>query len=257
MTGRLKGKAAIVTGGASGIGLAIAKGFSREGAQVCVADLDGKTCETVAAGIDGAFGHVLDVTDTASIAGLVTAVAARFGKLDVLVNSAGVFGMAAITELTSKHFDQIFNVNAKGALFMIQGAVRQMLSQGGGGSIVTVASDAGRRPTPGAACYSASKAAAISISQVTALEYAQAGIRSNCIAPGAVRTPMWDDVEAKFSATLGVPEGSAEKAQVALTPLGRMATPEDMVEAAIMFASDAAAYVTGQTLNVDGGMFCN
>lgn len=257
MTGRLESKIAIVTGGASGIGRAIAEGFAQEGALVCVADLDGSKCDAVAAGIPGAFGHALDVTDTGSIARLVEATVARAGRLDVLVNSAGVFGMGKIIDLTAADFDRIFAVNTRGALLMIQGAVRQMLAQGGGGSIVTVSSDSGRRPTPGAACYSASKAAAISIAQVTALEYAQAGIRSNCIAPGAVRTPMWDDVEAIFSDTLGVPLGSAEQAQVGLTPLGRMAAPEDMVQAAIFFASDGAAYVTGQTLNVDGGMFCN
>lgn len=258
MTGRLEGKVAIVTGGASGIGLAIAKGFAREGARVCVADLDRARCDAAATDVSGgAFGHAVDITDPASVARLVDAVVAQAGRVDILVNSAGVFGMGAIVDIAPADFDLIFGVNVKGTLLMIQGVVRQMLAQGTAGSIVTIASDSGRRPTPGAACYSASKAAAISIAQVTALELAQANIRSNCIAPGAVRTPMWDDVEAKFSKTLNLPIGSAEKAQVGLTPLGRMAVPEDMVEAAILFASDAASYITGQTLNVDGGMFCN
>ncbi|WP_313802545.1 SDR family NAD(P)-dependent oxidoreductase [Sphingobium sp.] len=217
-----------------------------------------RSCETAAGGVGPeAFGHGVDVTDPASVAKLVEAVVARTGRLDILVNSAGVFGMGAIVDLTPEDFDLVFAVNAKGTLLMIQGAVRQMMAQGTGGAIVTIASDAGRRPTPGAACYSASKAAAISISQVTALEFAAAGIRSNCIAPGIVRTPMWDHVETQFSAVLNVQPGSAEQAQVRLTPLGRMAEPEDLVEAAIMFASPASSYVTGQTLNVDGGMFCN
>lgn len=257
MTDRLRDKVAIVTGGASGIGHAIAFAFAREGAKVCVADLGAERCEQAAAAIGGeALGHVLDVRDVASIAALVDAVVARWGKLDVLANSAGVFGMGKILDVTPEEFDRIFNVNTRGVLLMTQAAARQMLAQGSGGAIVNIASAAGRRATPGAVCYSASKAAVISITQATALEYAAAGIRANCIAPGAVRTPMWDEVEDIFARTLEVPVGSAETAQVALAPMGRMAVPAEFGGMAVTLASDESSYMTGQTINIDGGTFC-
>lgn len=257
MTGRLSGKSAIIAGGASGIGFAIASAYAAEGASVCVADVDADRCAAAAAAIgNGAFGQAVDVRDTASIAALVSAVVVHSDKLDVLVNSAGVFGMASIVDVTAADFDKVFDVNAKGLLLMTQGAVRQMLAQGQGGAIVNIASAAGRRATPGAVCYSASKAAAISITQATALELAGQGIRANCIAPGAVRTPMWKEVEQTFARTLNVPVGAAEAAQVALTPLGRMAEPADFAGIAVTMASDEAAYMTGQTINIDGGMFC-
>lgn len=258
MTGKLTGKTALVTGGASGIGFSIAQRFAQEGATVCVADLDQERCDAAVATIGSdAFGQVLDVRDTASIEAAVKAVVARPGRLDVLVNAAGVFGMGKIVDLAPEDFDRIFDVNTKGLLFTIQAGVRQMLAQGQGGAIVTVASDVARRATPGAVCYSASKAAAVSIAQATALEYADHGIRSNCIAPGAVRTPMWHEVERRFSETLGVPIGGAEAAQVAATPLGRMADPDEMAGIAVFMASDDASYMTGQTVNIDGGMFCS
>jgi D-sorbitol dehydrogenase (acceptor) len=253
--GRLEQRAAIVTGGASGIGKAIAREYVRQGAKVCVADLGQGRCDAAAAEIGGdCFGQALDVTHGESIAQCVAATVRKFGALDILVNSAGVFGMGTIATVAAEEFDRVVAVNTKGLLFMIQAAVNQMLVQGKGGSIVTVASGAGRRPAPGAVVYSLSKAAAISITQCAAQELAQHGIRVNAIAPGAVRTPMWMEVEEKFSATLHVPVGSAEQAQVGLTPLGRMAKPEEFAGAAVFLASDEASYMTGQTLNVDGGM---
>lgn len=258
MTGKLEGKNAFVTGGASGIGFAIASRFAEEGATVCIADIDQQRCDAAAGKIGApAFGLALDVRDPASIASAIHAFVERTGRLDALVNAAGVFGMGKIIDLMPEEFDRVFDVNTKGLLFMIQAGVRQMLAQGSGGSIITVASGAARRASPGAVCYSASKAAAVSIVQATALEYAGQGIRSNCIAPGAVRTPMWQDVERIFSRTLGVPEGGAEAAQVAVTPLGRMAAPEEMAGIAVFMASDDASYMTGQTVNIDGGMHCS
>ncbi|MET0660683.1 MAG: SDR family oxidoreductase, partial [Steroidobacteraceae bacterium] len=126
-----------------------------------------------------------------------------------------------------------------------------------GGSIVNVASGAGRRASPGATIYSSSKAAVISITQAAATELIPHGIRVNAIAPGAVDTPMWKQVEQEFSKVLKVPVGGAEAAQVGHTPAGRMATPEDQVGAVLFLASAESAYVVGQTLNVDGGLYMN
>lgn len=253
--GRLEGKVAIVTGGASGIGKAIAEEYVRQGAKVCVADVSPESSDAVAREIGpGAMGCALDVRDPSSIAAAVKATVERFGRLDILVNCAGVFAMGLITEIQPEDFDRVVGVNTRGLLFMIQGAARQMIAQANGGAIITVASGAGRRAPPGAVVYGLSKAAAISINQVAAQELIGHGIRCNAIAPGAVKTPMWDVVEEHFSKTLGVPAGAAAQGQVALTPLGRMATPDEFAGPAVFLASDESSYVVGQTLNVDGGL---
>jgi D-sorbitol dehydrogenase (acceptor) len=255
MSARLKDKTAIVTGGASGIGLAIARGFAEEGARVCVADVAQARCDAVAAEIGrGSFGHALDVRDRRSIDSLVADVVARAGGIDTLVSCAGVFGMQTFTDITEEEFDRIFAVNTRGLLFMTQAVVRQMLAQGRGGTIVSIASGAARRPAPGAAVYSASKAAVINLTQTAAQELIRHGIRVNAIAPGAVRTPMWSQVDVVFSKVMGVEPGSAESLQAAATPAGRMSTPEEFVGAAVFLASAESSYVVGQTLNVDGGL---
>jgi len=255
MATRLQDKSAIVTGGASGIGLAIARGFAEEGARVCVADVDRARCESVAAEIGrGSFGHALDVRDRESIHALISDVVARAGSIDTLVNCAGVFGMQAFTDITGEEFDRIFAVNARGLLFVTQAVVRQMLAQGRGGTIVSIASGAGRRAAPGAAVYSASKAAVVSFTQSSAQELIGHGIRVNAIAPGAVRTPMWTQVDGEFSKIMGVQSGDAEALQVAATPAGRLSTPEEYVGAAVFLASSESSYVVGQTFNVDGGL---
>ena len=255
MTARLEGKTAIVTGGASGIGLAIARGFAEEGARVCVADVDGARSQAVAAEIGhGAFGHALDVRDRRSIDNLVADVVATTGSVDTLVNCAGVFGMQAFTDITEEEFDRIFAVNARGLVFVTQAVVRQMIAQGRGGTVVSVASGAGRRAAPGAAVYSASKAAVINFTQSAGQELIRHDIRVNAIAPGAVRTPMWNQVDREFSKIMGVELGSAESLQAAATPAGRMSTPDEYVGAALFLASPESSYVVGQTFNVDGGL---
>jgi len=168
--------------------------------------------------------------------------------------SAGVFGMQVLTEVTEAEFARIFSVNVLGTLLMTQAVARAMIARGRGGTVVNIASGAGRRPAPGSVVYSASKAAVISLTQCAALELIPHGIRVNAIAPGAVRTPMWNQVESLYAATLGPGTGTAEAAQVALTPIGRMSTPEEYVGGAIYLACEDSAYVVGQTLNVDGGM---
>jgi NAD(P)-dependent dehydrogenase (short-subunit alcohol dehydrogenase family) len=255
---KLKDKAAIVTGGASGIGYAIARGFAHEGARVCIADISHDRCAAAAREIGlGTFGATLDVRERGSIDALVSAVCSQTGAIDILINCAGAFGMQPLSEITEEEFDRIFSVSVRGLLFMTQAAARPMISQGRGGSIVNIASGAGRRAAPGAAVYSASKASVISITQAAALELIQYGIRVNAIAPGGVYTPMWTQVEEQFALTLGVEPGAAEKSHIAATPAGRMSTPEEYAGAAIFLASADSSYVVGQTLNVDGGMYLN
>ncbi len=254
--GRLGGKVAIVTGGASGIGRAIATGFAGEGARVCIADMSAERCDAVARELgNGAFGQFLDVRHRKTIDTMVERVAAEAGGIDILVSCAGVFSFQLLTEITEEEFDRVFAVNSRGLLFTAQAVARRMIAQGRGGSIVNMASGAARRGTPGGGVYSASKAAVVSFTQTMALELISSGIRVNAIAPGGVKTPMWNEVDAAYGAATGSGPGGAEKMFNALTPVGRLSTPEELVGAAIFLAGPESAYVVGQTLNVDGGMF--
>ena len=252
---RLIGKIAIVTGGASGIGLGIAKGFASEGARICVADIAQAKCDAAAKEVgNGAFGQALDVRDQQSINAMTKRVIAAAGRIDILVNCAGVFGMETIGHITEAEFDRIIGINTRGLLFTLQAVAKHMVAAKNGGTIVNIASAAGRRGAPGAAVYCASKAAVISISQSAAIELASHGIRVNTIAPGAVQTPMWDvQVEGAFNKVLGLKSGDGTTATVNAAALKRISTPDDYVGAATFLASAESDYMTGQCMSIDGG----
>jgi NAD(P)-dependent dehydrogenase (short-subunit alcohol dehydrogenase family) len=249
---RLEGKVAIITGGARGIGRAIATAYAAEGARV--ADINGREAESVAAEIGhDAIGVGVNVTQQASIDAMVSAVVERAGRIDILVNNAGVFEMAPILEITRESYSKQFSVNVEGLLFTLQAVARQMVAQGQGGKIINFASQAGRRGEALVAVYCASKAAVISITQSAGLGLIKHGINVNGIAPGVVDTPMWDVVDAQFAKYENLPLGE-KKRQVGLAvPYGRMGRVEDMTGAAVFLASSDADYIVAQTLNVDGG----
>jgi len=251
---RLEGKVAIITGGARGIGRAIATAYAAEGARVVVADINAAEAETVAGEIGhGAIGVGVNVTQQASIDAMVATVVDRAGRIDILVNNAGVFEMAPILEITRESYAKQFAVNVEGLLFTLQAVARQMVAQGHGGKIVNFASQAGRRGEALVAVYCASKAAVISITQSAGLGLIKHGINVNGIAPGVVDTPMWDVVDAQFAKYENLPLGE-KKRQVGLAvPFGRMGRVEDMTGAAVFLASSDADYIVAQTLNVDGG----
>ncbi|HET9146973.1 MAG TPA: L-iditol 2-dehydrogenase [Acetobacteraceae bacterium] len=253
LVGRLTGKYAAITGGAGGIGRAIAAGYVREGARVCIADRSLEQAQAVAREL-GSSAHAcaLDVTSMDSIQAFASFTAER-GGLDILVNNAAVFDMAPITEITEASYDLQFAVNVKGLLFTLQAVARQMIAGGRRGRIVNMASQAGRRGEALVAVYCASKAAVISITQSAGLNLIRQGIRVNGIAPGVVDTPMWKEVDALFAKYENRPIGEKKRLVGEEVPYGRMGRPEDMVGAAIFLASDEAEYVVAQTLNVDGG----
>jgi NAD(P)-dependent dehydrogenase (short-subunit alcohol dehydrogenase family) len=251
---RLEGKVAIITGGARGIGRAIATRYAAEGARVVVADINAAEAESAAAEIGhDAIGVGVNVTQQASIDALVATVVERAGGIDILVNNAGIFEMAPILEITRESYAKQFAVNVEGLLFTLQAVARQMVRQGQGGKIVNFASQAGRRGEALVAVYCASKAAVISLTQSAGLGLIKHGINVNGIAPGVVDTPMWDVVDAQFAKYENLPLGEKKRRVGADVPYGRMGHVEDMTGAAVFLASSDANYIVAQTLNVDGG----
>ena len=249
---KLQDKVAIVTGGAGGIGKAIAEGYVREGARVIIADISLDVATATANAIGATAAH-LNVTDMASIQKLMDETAAKYGSVDIIVNNAAVFDMGPILEVTEKSYDFIFGVNTKGLFFTLQAAAKQMVKQKTGGKIVNLASQAGRRGEALVAIYCASKASVISLTQSAGLALIKNKINVNGIAPGVVDTPMWAEVDALFAKYEHRPLGEKKRLVAEAVPYGRMGLPEDHVGAAIFLASADSDFVVAQTLNVDGG----
>ncbi len=241
---RLVGKATAVTGATRGIGRAIALAFAREGADVLVNGRDAAAGRAVCAEIEAlgrrAVWHAADLGRVAEARGVVAAALAAFGRVDVLVNNAGLFQRKPALELEEADWDGLLDVNLKGAFFCAQAAARAML--GRGGAIVNVASDAawsgGINPC---AHYAASKAGLVSITRSLAKELAPHGIRVNALAPGLIATEMGGTAAATLPGLR--------------IPLGRDGTPEEVAAAALFLASEEASYVTGANLNLSGGLF--
>ena len=247
----LDGKVAIVTGGARGIGRASCVAMAEAGAQVAVADLSRTEAAEVAQAIGG-IAVEMDVTDFSNIAAGVDVVERTLGGVDILVNNAGIFNMASIDKITPEDYRRQYDVNVGGTIFACQAVVPSMIRRGGG-SIINFSSQAGRRGEPNIAVYCSTKAAVISLTQSLALELASDNIRVNAIAPGVIDTPMWDVVDAQFATYENKPLGQKKREVGEAVPLGRMGDPRDVADPVVFLASDAARYITAQTLNVDGG----
>ena len=257
MAEQLAGQHALITGAGGGIGLAVTGAFLREGARCTAVDLrDAPSTEMqalLAAHPQQLHYVAADVASNESIATMVAAARARFGTVTTLFNNAAVFDLAPLLEANEASYQRIFDVNVKGLFFTMQAVLAQMVADGVQGSVINLASQAGRRGEALVAHYCASKAAVISYTQSAALAMAPHGIRVNGIAPGVVDTPMWGQVDALFAKAEGLQLGEKKIAVGKAVPLGRMGVPEDIAGAAVFLASPAAAYITAQTLNVDGG----
>jgi D-sorbitol dehydrogenase (acceptor) len=250
----LKGKVALITGAARGIGRAVASRYATEGALVVIGDLNQEGARAAAAAIgNGAIGIALDVTSQESIDAAIAATLAAHERLDILVNNAGIFDLAPIVEITRASYDRVFAVNVEGLLFTLQAAARQMIKQGQGGKIINFASQAGRRGEALVAVYCASKAAVISLTQSAGLDLIRHGINVNAIAPGVVDNEHWDDVDARFARAEGLAPGEKKRLVGAAVPIGRMARPEEIGGLATFLASSDADYIVAQTYNIDGG----
>jgi glucose 1-dehydrogenase len=246
----LRDKVAIVTGGDSGIGHAIALELASQGAAVTVDyHRDQDAARATLAAITRAGGRAriqqADVSRVADIGALVTATVAAFGRLDVMVNNAGMETRTSILETTEQGFDQIIAIDLKSAFFGVQLAARQMIAQGGGGHIINISSIHEDWPMPGNAPYCTAKGGVRMLTRTAGVELAEHGIRVVGVAPGAVHTPI-------DAATLDDPEARARLE--AAIPLGRVAEPEEIAHMVAFLASDRASYATATTFVVDGGM---
>jgi NAD(P)-dependent dehydrogenase (short-subunit alcohol dehydrogenase family) len=253
---RLKGKVAIITGAARGIGAAFAEAYVREGATVAIGDIDMARAEQTAKAIGPeAFALRLDVTDQASIDEAVAEVEKRCGGIDILINNAALFDMGPIVDIPRSSFDRLFSINVAGTLFMLQAVAKSMIKHKRRGKIINMASQAGRRGEALVAVYCATKATVISLTQSAGLDLIKHGINVNAIAPGVVDGEHWVGVDALFAKYENLAIGEKKKQVAAGIPYGRMGTAEDLVGMAIFLASEESNYVVSQTYNVDGGQW--
>jgi 2-hydroxycyclohexanecarboxyl-CoA dehydrogenase len=245
---RLEGRTALVTGGAGGIGAATARRLAAEGARVAVGDLDLDAAREVAADIDG-LATALDVTDTASVGDAVARVGDAFGPVDVLVNNAGTDRFAFFVKTDEALWDFVLGVNLRGVLACTH-AVLASMQERGGGVIVNVASEAGRVGSQGSATYSAAKAGVIGFTKAIARESARFGVRCNAVAPGPIETPLLNSAETQ----LGELGARLKQAMIDATAVRRIGEPDEVAAVIAFLCSDDASYVTGQTVNVSGGL---
>jgi len=250
---RLSGKTALITGAARGIGLAFAQAYVREGATVTIADINLDAARKAAAAIGPrARAVALDVSDQDSIDTGFAAAIADMGHLDILINNAALFSAAPIAEITRADYDRLFSVNVAGTLFCTQAAARHMIPRGTG-TIINMASQAGRRGESLVATYCATKAAVISLTQSAGQNLIAHGITVNAIAPGVVDGVHWDGVDAFFAKYENKAPGQKKAEVGAAVPFGRMGTAADLTGMAIFLATDEAKYIVAQCFGVDGG----
>lgn len=242
-------KVAIVTGASKGVGRGIAYGLAEAGWKIAVnyhGDRNG--AEETAAHIIAAGGEALvvggDVADKSAVDAMVGAVQQRFGRIDCLVNNAGRQTFAPLLELAEEDWDKTIRTNLKGSFLCTQAVARAMVAQGGGGSIVNIGSGANKQPFLNLVDYCASKGGLDQLTRVSACELGMYGIRVNCVAPGAIEIERTREESPDYAGTWSP-----------LTPLGRVGQPEDVARMVVHLVSDAASFVTGQTIFVDGGLW--
>ena len=253
----LDGHVAIVTGAGRGIGRATALELARQGADIVIGELDSVAADRTASEVRALKRRAsvvpTDVTSRADLAAMAERTRAELGRIDVLVNNAGIYRAAAPLDVTEEHWDAVMNVNAKAVFFACQAVLPAMIAQKRG-NIVSLASMAGKIGGRSNLPYNASKAAVISITKSLALAHARDGIRVNCVCPGFVETDMWTVVAREQGALLGLSPEEFTRQRLAQVPLGRMERPEDVASVIAFLASSRAGYMTGQAISVDGGL---
>jgi 3-oxoacyl-[acyl-carrier protein] reductase len=244
---KLQGKVALITGGASGLGEAIAHDFVKNGALVAIVDVNADAAARVASDIAASGGRAialaLDVSDEIQVPKVVAEVVEKLGPIDILVNSAGIARLIPFLEVTVEDFDLVHNVNVRGTFLVAQEVAKQMV--GRGGNIINLASASGRRGNYGRTVYGTGKAGVIRMTEIMAVELAEYNIRVNVIAPGPIETPI----------VAGQMTEEGKKSWTNVVPMARWGKPEEIATAASFLASDEASFITGHCLDVDGGFF--
>ena len=249
MTEQFKGKVALITGGGAGIGRATALAFSKAGAKVVIGDVMREDGEETAALIRQSGGDAFfansDISKSAEVESLMNTAASRYGRLDFACNNAGIEGETVLlADSSEENWDKTMDINLKGVWLCLKYEIRQMLQQGGG-AIVNIASTMGLVAHKGIVPYVASKHGVIGLTKAAALDYADANIRINAVCPGVTRTKLVERTTTEFPEVM-------ERLNAA-TPMGRICQPEEIANAVIWLCSDAASFITGHSLTVDGG----
>ncbi|MDD5128725.1 MAG: 3-oxoacyl-[acyl-carrier-protein] reductase [Candidatus Omnitrophica bacterium] len=243
---RLKDKVALITGGARGIGQAIAMTFAREGADIVVADVNLEIAQKTALEIEGlgrnALALEMDVTNFEKVEEGINKILDKMGKVDILVNNAGITKDNLLLRMSQADWDAVINVNLKGTFNCIKAVTRPMIKQRSG-RIISIASIIGLMGNPGQANYAASKAGIIALTKTVAKELASRNINANAVAPGFIQTEM----------TAKLPEDIKKKMLEAI-PLAKLGTPQDVANTCLFLASEESSYITGQVITIDGGM---
>lgn len=244
---RLQGKTAIITGGASGFGAGMVSKFVAEGARVMIADINGEAAADMASDIgEQAISHTTDVANGASVQAMADAALAQFGRVDILINNAGVTHLPTpLDEVSEDDFDRVFNINMK-SVFLTARALVPHMKQREQGAILNIASTAGVSPRPNLNWYNASKGWLITATRTMAVELAPKGIRVNALNPVAGETPL-------LKSFMGEDTPEMRTKFLSTIPLGRFSTPQDMGNAACFLCSDEASMITGVAMEVDGG----
>jgi meso-butanediol dehydrogenase / (S,S)-butanediol dehydrogenase / diacetyl reductase len=254
MEGRLSGKVALITGGGTGLGAEFAKRFVAEGAKVVITGRRKELLDKVAEGLPA--GSVLvfqgDVSELEQAQAMIDATVKFGGKIDVLVNNAGIDPAGTVVEIPVEQWKKIIDINLTGPFLMMKAAIPAMI-QNGGGSIINIASLAALRCIPAMPAYTASKAGLIGLTQATALDYGAQKIRANIVAPGPIRTEMLEHSMAALADATGTDVTGALNTLTKFIPLHRPASPDEVAGAVVFLASDDSSFMTGTTITVDGG----
>jgi meso-butanediol dehydrogenase / (S,S)-butanediol dehydrogenase / diacetyl reductase len=255
----LEGKVALITGAGRGIGRAIARRLAREGCDIALSDLNAETAEEGAAEVRAlgrrALAVASDVTKADQVDGLVGRTLGELGRIDVLVNNAGIQIVVPMLEMSEQQWDSLFDVNLKSYWLCARAVAPGMIARGQGGKIINAASRAGKTPSKlsPTGAYATTKHGVVGFTRALAFELAPHRINVNCYCPGVVDTPMWDLIDREVARRTGVTVGSTRARAVAEVPLGRIEQPEDVANLVAFLASAESDYMTGQAINITGG----